>query len=558
MPPSLTNKIVANIKKTNADVNSFVDTSNVVCIDTSNNRIGVNTKRPRYSIDIVGTEPTNLIYVNKLEVGANANIRDISCLNNIDASSALIKYINYTNISGSSITSKSINTISAEILDLSISKLVLKDLSAINLDVSNLRVANRIDVCGNMTIRNLNVTGNFSGGNSTSFTTLTITNSTLTTINSTNSFIRNIDCSAIKVDICANFNGANFNGAVFCNDNLDISRGSFQTLSGNILNSVNFRALTISCEQLFARDCSINGTLIVSNIRDLCGNPIIRDGAIYTSTGTNSEFGNIKVSNKLDFPNNCDISNLRITKRLDFSNVASLILPTYSLVHSSNEPRSFAFDMSDINMNRFKIYNSNSSWTNIYTKNHYASLDLNREISGNNVRSFAINSVVNYIIENSGNLIFNASTNNIYKYVPLQFKTIDDKIANSGSGIFRILDISSTKPSGKLRVPDLSGIYEINATVSMKYLNRIPGDVEPNNYSFGLYNSSSMTIMSYVEHVNNILTFDNSFNYSSISLNYIGPLFNNSDGFLFLISSAKDINYLVIHKFSGSIKLLNS
>jgi len=553
MPPSLTNKIVANIKKTNADVNSFVDTSNVVCIDTSNNRIGVNTKRPRYSIDIVGTEPTNLIYVNKLEVGANANIRDISCLNNIDASSALIKYISYTNISGSSITSKSINTISAEILDLSISKLVLKDLSAINLDVSYLRVANRVDVCGNMTIRNLNVTGTFSGGNSTSFTTLTIANSTLTTINSTNSFIRNVDCSAIKVDICANFNGA-----VFCNANLDISRGSFQTLSGNILNSVNFRALTISCERLFARDCSINGILIVSNIRDLCGNPIIDNGGIVTSVATTSTFGNINVSNKLDIRNNCDISNLRINKRLDFSNVASLIMPTYSLVHSSNEPKSVALDMSDISMNRIKIYNSNSSWSNMYTKNHYASLDLNREISGNSVGSFAINNVVNYIIENSGNLIFNnASTNNIYKYVPLQFKTIDDKIANSGSGIFRILDISSTKPSGKLRVPDLSGIYEINATVSMKYLNRIPGDVEPNNYSFGLYNSSSMTIMSYVEHVNNILTFDNSFNNSSLSLNYIGPLFNNSDGFLFLISSAKDINYLVIDRFSGCIKLLN-
>ena len=91
----------------------------------------------------------------------------------------------------------------------------------------------------------------------------------------------------------------------------------------------------------------------------------------------------------------------------------------------------------------------------------------------------------------------------------------------------------------------------------MKYLNRIPGDVEPNNYSFGLYDSSLNSTNCYVEHTNNILTFDNSFNYSSLSLNYIGPLFNNSNGFIFLISSAKDINYLVIDRFSGSIKLLN-
>ena len=549
---SLTNKIVANIKKTNTDVNSFVNTSNVVCIDTCNNRIGVNTKNPRYSIDIVGTDPTNLIYVNRLQVGASASIRDISCLNKIDASSAVIKYINYTNISGTSITTKSINTISAEIIDLTIRKLVLNELRTNILDASYLRLVNGGDISGTIKVNNLTVTGLFSGGNTTVYTEISSTKSTLTTLNSTNSFITNIDCSTIKVD-----SSANFNGSVFCNANLDISRGSFQTLSGNILNSSNVRALTISCERIFVSDCSINGTLRVSNITDLCGNLIIENGGIVTSVETTSTFGNINVSNKLDIQNNCDISNLRIIKRLDFSNVASLIMPTYSLLHSSNEPKSLAFDIFNISMNRIKIYNTNSSWSNMYTKNHYASLDLNREISGNTIGSFAVNNEPNYIIENSSNLIINASTNNIYKYIPLQFKTIGDKIANSGNSIFSILDISSTKPSGKLRVPDLSGIYEINATVSMKYLNRIPGDVEPNNYSFGLYNSSSTTIMSYVEHINNILTFDNSFNYSSMSLNYIGPLFNGSDGFLFLISSAKDINYLVIDKFSGCIKLLN-
>ena len=547
---SLTNKIVANIKKTNADVKSFVDTSNVVCIDTSNNRIGINTKTPRYSIDIIGTAPSNLIYVNKLEVGASAIIRDISCLNNIDASSASIKYINYTNISGVNINSKSLITISAEILDLSISRLKLRDLSTINLDASYVRVSNTVDVCGNMTIKNLTVTGIFSGGNSTSFTTLAIRDTSFTTMNSTNSFIRNIDCSAIKVDICANFIGN-----VFCRNNIDISGGSFQTLSGNFLNSVNVRALTISCERLVTRDCSINGTLRVSNINDLSGNPIIQGGSIITRGDTTSSFGNITVTTKLNIQNDCDISNLKITKRLDFSANASLIIPTYSLNNSSREPRSFALDMSNNSMNILKIYNSNSSWSNIYTKNHYASLDLNREISGNITGSSSntFNNVVNYFIENSNNLIYNTS----YKYIPLQFKLINFIPATSGTNIFNILDISSVKPSGKLRVPDLSGIYEINATVCMKYLNRIPGDVEPNTYSFGLYNSSLNSTNYYVENINNILTFDNSFNYSSISLNYIGPLFSNSDGFIFLISSAKDINYLVIDRFSGSIKLLN-
>ena len=547
---SLTNKIVANIKKTNADVKSFVDTSNVVCIDTSNNRIGINTKTPRYSIDIIGTSPSNLIYVNKLEVGASASIRDISCLNNIDASSASIKYINYTNISGDNINSNSLTTISANILDLSISRLTLKDLSTGYLDASYLRVYNTVDVCGNMTIKNLTVTGDFSGGNSRSFTSLIISSSTLTIMNSTNSYIRNIDCSAIKVDICANFIGN-----VFCRNNIDISGGSFQTLSGNILNSVNLRALTISCERLVTNDCSINGTLQVNKIQDLCGNSIIEAGGAFIVNTLGSTFAGLRVSESLIIDNNCDISNMRINKRLDFSANASLILPTYSLVHTSNEPKSLALDILNISMNRIKIYNSNSSWSNMYTKTHYASLDLNSEISGNITGSNTFNNVVNYVIEYSNNLIYNTS----YKYIPLQFKLINSSPATSGTNIFNIvdIDISSTKPSGKLKVPDLSGIYEINATVSMKYLNRIPGDVEPNNYSFGLYNSSLNSDMSYVEHTNNILTFDNSFNYSSLSLNYIGPLFSNSDGFIFLISSAKDINYLVIDRFNGSIKLLN-
>ena len=403
-----------------------------------------------------------------------------------------------------------------------------------------------MDVCGNMTIKNLTVTGDFSGGNSRSFTSLIISSSTLTIMNSTNSYIRNIDCSAIKVDICANFIGN-----VFCRNNIDISGGSFQTLSGNILNSVNFRALTISCERLVTNDCSINGTLQVNKIQDLCGNSIIEAGGAFIVNTLGSTFAGLRVSESLIIDNNCDISNLRINKRLDFSANASLILPTYSLNNTSNEPNSLALEMLNISMNRIKIYNSNSSWSNMYTKTHYASLDLNREISGNSTGSSSntFNNVVNYFIENSNNLIYNTN----YKYIPLQFKVINNIQANSGTNIFNILDISRTK----LKVPDLSGIYEINATVSMKYLNRIPGDVEPNNYSFGLYNSSLNSDMSYVEHTNNILTFDNSFNYSSLSLNYIGPLFSNSDGFIFLISSAKDINYLVIDRFNGSIKLLN-
>ena len=551
---SFTNKIVANIKKTDADVNSFVNTSNVVCIDTSNNRIGINTRSPRYSIDISGTGPNNIIYVDKLLIENIAIIKDISCLNNIDASSARIKHINYTTISGNTINTNKIFTISADIFDLSISKLKLNDLSATNIDVSYLRVFNGGDLSGHIIVRKLTVLGDFSGGNSTSFSSLVIANSSLATMNSINSHIQNIDCSTIKVDT-----SANFRGNVFCSRNIDISSGSFITLSGNILNANIFRGVSISCERLVTKDCSINGTLQVNRIEDLNGRSIIGAGGAIIVETSGSSFLGLTVRDTLTIDNNCDISNLRINKRLDFSNVASLIMPTYSFAHTLRQNKSLAIDITDMSMNIIKLYNSNSTWTNMYAKTHYASLDISREISGNDISSILVNAQPNYFIENSNNLIINLANNNKYKYIPLSFKVIGSRIAYSVENIFNILDISSTSRIGKLKVPDICGVYEINASVSMKYLNRFPGDVEPNNYIFGLYNSVLNSDISYiyVENINNVLTFDNSFNYSTSMLNYIGPLFNNSDGFIFLISCAKDLDYLVIDRFNGSIKLLN-
>ena len=549
--PSLTNKIVANIKKTNADVNSFVNTNNVVCIDTSNNRIGINTRTPRYSIDISGLGPTNVIYVNKMIVSDNATIGDISCTNNIDASGAFIRHINYTSISGSTIKSKQLITISAEIVDLCINNIRLNTLAAYRIDSSLIYINNGGILAGDISINNLVITGRFSGGNNTSFTELNLTTSKIDTMNSTNSFIKNIDCSSIKVDT-----SANFNGLTNINNIINISYGSFQTLSGNILKATSIIGTTISCEHLGTKDCSINGTLTVSNIKDLNGNDIIRSGGLVVSTGT-SVFSGLTVSDILKINNSCDISNLKITRKLDFSNNASLIMPTY-FSNTLIERKSIAVDISDSSMNIIKYYNTNNSWSNIYTKNHYASLDIKREISGNDISSITQNTQISYFIAEASNLRINLINNN-YKYIPLDFKLIGSKVANSGRDIFKIVDISSNKPSGKLIVPDISGVYEINASVSMKYLNRIPGDVEPNTYCFGLYNSILDSDISYIylENMNNILTFDNSFNYSSSSLNYIGPLFNNGDGFIFLISSAKDLDYLAIDRFNGSIKLLN-
>ena len=547
---SVTNKIVANIKKTNVSVNSFLNSSNVVCIDTSTNRIGINTKTPRYSIDISGTDPNNLIYVNKLIIGTIAIIKDISCQNNIDASSAVIKYINYTTVSGNIINSRKINTISAEILDLSISNLALINLKTKIFEASNIT----IDTSGylkNITIKNLTIDGAFNIQNSVvpTYSSINVTgNTNINTMVSTNSYIKNIDCSTINVDIFANF----YRTAFF--NTIDISNiGTFKTLSGDLLNINNIRANDISCQKIVSQDCSFNGTIYVDNIRDLNGASIITSGALSLASVTTSIFNNLIILNKLT-TNKCDVSDISLNNMLTFANNASIILPSFS----SSRPnfKSLAVEVITSNMNVLKFYNSNNKWSNIYTINHYASLELNSDISGNDI---SLNTQTgSYYIKDPDNLIINL-TDISYKYVPIKFKTIGLKVANSGS--FDISNISSSLPlpAGKLKIPDSSGIYEINATVAIKYLNRIPGDVEPNTYTFGLYNNNLTlpTSRVYVENITNILTFDNSFNYACSSLNYIGPLYNNSDGFVFCISSFKELAYLAIDKFNSTIKLLN-
>ena len=128
-----------------------------------------------------------------------------------------------------------------------------------------------------------------------------------------------------------------------------------------------------------------------------------------------------------------------------------------------------------------------------------------------------------------------------------------------------INNIDRTTASSKYR-----DLYEINCNLTVKYLNKIPNDVELNNYTFGIYpniidsqNYDNIIDKNFINITNTILVYDNSFNYSNISLSYIGPLGNSNiinydsgynNGFKFLINSDKDLDYLVIDKFYCTIK----
>ena len=65
---SITNKLVANIKQASDISRNFFTGTNVVCIDTSNRRIGIDTKTPTWSIDISGVEPHNGVKCHNLDI----------------------------------------------------------------------------------------------------------------------------------------------------------------------------------------------------------------------------------------------------------------------------------------------------------------------------------------------------------------------------------------------------------------------------------------------------------------------------------------------------------
>jgi hypothetical protein len=540
---SITNKLVANIKQTQVDIGKFTDTNNVICIDTCNNRIGINTKTPRYSIDICGTN--NKIFVSNLEVAASASFSTISgtTINCVDGSFTRnldTSFINFKTISGSLIRATTISGINiigicGNIIELGGTNIKLSnELRALTISANTIR-ANTI----NATIINTTYvnasnysveTGNFTTSITTPLGTFS-NNNTRTTISG-----GTIDCSNLN----ANFILSN---TIDCRT---LSAGTVRT--DDLRSASGDQFFTISGDGLFYLNTGL-GTLgratIISQINSSLGS-IFRTNTIIANQGYISD---------------CCINNLKVTN-IDISGRLTLPQQTsgtaYTISYGSLAIKRFRSS----SINSLTLYNSNLKWSNIFTATQYATLDL----SGN-----SNNNIVNYkIMLNSVHILPN------YRYIPIKFKTI-----NASSAKTDLFDIKTSSNNKYIEIisNDLSsGIYEINASVTLSYNNTISGDVEPNDFTFGLYdkeildNTGSLTSTistisfetsyNYVKNRNLILAFDNSYNYSSVSLNYIGPLFAyNFDidykrGLCYLVNS-KDISNFNVEYFSSTIKLLN-
>lgn len=543
---SITNKLVANIKRTNVDISKFTDTNNVICIDTCNNRIGINTKTPRYSIDICGTN--GRIFVSNLEVAQNANFFTISgtTINCVDGSFTRnldTSFINFKTISGSLIRATTIsgNTIfgiCGNIIDLSSTNIKLSnELRAFTISANTIS-GNTINASTiNATTYNVQ-RGNFSVSISTDtgdFSKINVVRNTRTNISG-----GTIDCSNLNADFIVSKN-------IRCVETL--SAGTVRT---NILMSASgdHRFFGLSGEEFY-----LATNLGPGNISAI---QILIDEELGTDISTNT-----LTANK-GFITDCCVNTLKATN-VDISGCLTLPQQTSGTSYDGSYGSLAIKRFRNSLINSLTLYNSNSKWSNIFTTTHYATLDL----CGN-----SSNNIATYIL-NTNNGLPN------YRYIPIKFKTINASLAKT-----ELFTISTTTSNKYIEISNTdlsSGIYEINASVTLSYINSISGDVEPNDFTFGLYdkvildnavspntsNITNITIESsynYVKNKNLILAFDNSYNYSSVSLNYIGPLFANNyiansntyrRGLCYLVNSQKDISNFNVEYFSSTIKLLN-
>ena len=551
---SITNKLVANIKQTNVDITKFTDKNNVICIDTCNNRIGINTKTPRYSIDICGTN--GRIFVSNLDVAQNANFFTISgtTINCVDGSFTRnldTSFINFKTISGSLIRATTIsgNTIfgiCGNIIDLCGTNIKLSnELRAVTISANTIN-ATTIDAstinASTINASKYNIeTGIFTNSISTEigdFSNINVVRNTRTNISG-----GTIDCSNLNANFIVSKN-------IHCLQTL--SAGTVRT--NNLVSASGERFFTLSGDGLFYLETEL-GTpgrnTIISQITDQLGDE-------FTT--------NILTANK-GYISDCCINTLTATN-VDISGRLTLPQQTSGTSYTNSYGSIAIKRFRNSLINSLTLYNSNSKWSNIFTTTHYATLDLCGN-SSNNIETYKI-------ILNSITVLPN------YRYIPIKFKTINASLAKTE--LFTISTITSNKYIEISNIDLSSGIYEINASVTLSYINSISGDVEPNDFTFGLYDKAILddTVSPYTSNINNtistiifetsynyvknknlILAFDTSYNYSSVSLNYIGPLFaynfdtNYKRGLCYLVNSQKDISNFNVEYFSSTIKLLN-
>lgn len=536
---SVTNKLVANIKQaSDVSTNLFTGT-NVVCIDTSNRRIGIDTKTPTWSIDISGVEPYNGVKCHNLDISGKADI-----------SYALIKSLKAPTISANNVNISFIyiNELSGNLID--ISEIVFNNISGDFIYSNNLIKGNIIEFSGGVILNDLSINGTLKAEDF-SFTKIdfnSVSIDTSFTTQSTSESKFNGKVEFLNTDNPVQYltlSGNHINTFSISCDNLQLTKqGDFSSI--NVLNDASFNTINVSGGAIFSSISSdsiyINGISLdqfvtnkTTNLYESGSNTqnidinILKGKQLYINSngsnfGEDQLFTNNTGSNSINV-----IDRLRISKILDFSmSNSSIILPL------------------DIPSQYIK-------------GSIYYSLDTNGDIDGLNIiRKSGIET--HSILDDVEKLELKKTTTISSMYIGTDFTNLNDFScisfkSNFGSkNDFELSNNSIVVPNSKDKISlDIlnNEDIEINATLTLKLINdNNSRDVDAINFEFlilGNTKESNITF-SFVKNINTILVFDNSFNYTTTSLQYIGkhksldiPSENiYSDG----ISSTYDTSYI--------------
>ena len=566
------NKIVANVKQSNNTTSNYINSNNIVCIDTSNNRIGINTKNPRYSIDVSNNSSLNneniTIFTPILETISgnitNIDSSNITCNNQITSTNLLVTgqtkltslTINSIDFSNQYTGSKNIKLEIGSTNDrLSTNKFFINEISSNIIDSSNIiskSITLNGDLSYNSSVNPLNIYCNILKPNifdpdqlkTPQVNANTISGESLT-ITSDVSFFSNVFIS----------------GEISCNLIKAITISADSVKSNDKSEAIKFEGKSADFSYIY--------TISLDFIETISGKTLkLLNTEISSNINTNNISANHLLINDISINNNIQFNPKANT---DFSNrnimdIASgrCILPKTPITQTSlNDNNGISGEIIFTTHNKVLNIFDGNKYKQLVLDNDFANFKLNTTISGNDISHNITNG---NFIKNKNNLLIGTSNN--FKLIPLIFDSsaidsnfnISEYKSNTNSYIPGLIDISDSNLNDKF--------IEINANISLRFLNKTSGDVEATTYEFILFDSSqtlqSVNVNSDISLVsikNSMLVIDNSFNYSNSNLTYILKKTNTKYLYFCITSNTKqdsetNLNYLSIDSFHCSIKTI--
>jgi hypothetical protein len=552
---SVTNKLVANIKQATDVSTNFFTGTNVVCIDTSNRRIGIDTKTPIWSIDISGVESYNGVKCHNLDISGKADI-----------SYALINFLKTPTISAEDINISFIyvNELSGNLID--ISEVVFNSISGDFIYSNNTISGNFIHCFSGVFLNDLSINGTLKAADfsftNVNFESVRIDTSFTTQSTSNSLFQGTVDFSNSNPVTYITLSGNHINTVSLSCDNLQVTQqADFSSIT--VLVEASFNTINVSGDAVFFSISSdyiyINGISLDQFVTNKTTNlyesgtyeqnidiDTLKGKKLYiNSNGSNFGEGELFI----DDINNTSINvidRLRISKILDFSMTgSSIILP---VDQPDRYRKGSIYYSSDIEGNidgltiirKSGIEGENdldvSDKLELKQTNTKSSMYLGTDFS--NLNDFSCISIRSNFGSNNG------------------FDNNNNAVTNSKNKISLNLITEN--------------IIEINATLTVKLLNDNNGrDVDAINYEFLILGTTTDNItFDFVRNTNTILVFDNSFNYNTTSLHYIGKHQNldipteiannyNTSYIFFGISYENTGKSLELVNFNASIKTIN-